>query len=148
MSGIAAARNVLKLSRARAPAPAMGATPRYYSSTMHDNDPDVLEQEKRRNLSKQQHKTSTPIPEAPGWNEHLASASEAAVKDRHHSEDAASFTETEPGVSTAKMTHNGQAVPGASYAKEEIGGPLKNAHGTVLETVEHKEDIIKRQKVL
>ena len=42
----------------------------------------VLEQEKRRNLSKQQHKTSTPIDEAPGWNENLASASEAAVKVR------------------------------------------------------------------
>ena len=42
----------------------------------------ILEKEKQRNLSKQQHKTSTPIPDAPGWNEHLASASEASVKAR------------------------------------------------------------------
>ena len=42
----------------------------------------ILEKEKQWNLSKQQHKTSTPIPDAPGWNEHLASASEASVKAR------------------------------------------------------------------
>ncbi|GAW02586.1 ctg1 protein [Lentinula edodes] len=51
-----------------------------YSSTMHDNDPDVLDTEKKRNLSKTQHGTSTPHDHAPGWNEHLASASEAHVK--------------------------------------------------------------------
>ncbi len=48
------------------------------------SSPQVLEQEKKRNLSKQQHKTSTPHPDhAPGWNENLASASEAAIKVRH-----------------------------------------------------------------
>jgi hypothetical protein len=47
---------------------------------MHDNDPEILELEKRRNLAKIQHKTSTPHAHAPGWNEHLASASEASVK--------------------------------------------------------------------
>lgn len=40
----------------------------------------LLELEKQRNLSKQQHKTSTPISGAPGWNEALATSSEAAVK--------------------------------------------------------------------
>ena len=40
----------------------------------------LLELEKQRNLSKQQHKTSTPISGAPGWNEALATTSEAAVK--------------------------------------------------------------------
>ena len=40
----------------------------------------VLETEKQRNLKKIQHKTSSPIRNAPGWNQHLASASEAAVK--------------------------------------------------------------------
>jgi len=40
----------------------------------------VLEREKRRNLNGSQHKTSTPIDDAPGWNEGLASASEAHVK--------------------------------------------------------------------
>lgn len=36
--------------------------------------------EKQRNLSNKQHRTSTPLSNAPGWNEHLASASEASVK--------------------------------------------------------------------
>ncbi|KAJ7256184.1 hypothetical protein B0H12DRAFT_1286893, partial [Mycena haematopus] len=49
-------------------------------STMHDNDPEALEREKERNLEGQQHKTSTPHDHAPGWNEPLASASEATVK--------------------------------------------------------------------
>lgn len=40
----------------------------------------VLETEKKRNLSNNQHSTSTPIRNAPGWNQYLASASEAAVK--------------------------------------------------------------------
>lgn len=63
---------------------------------MHDNDPEVcillscpgckltkdqiLELEKNRNLRGVQHKTSTPHSHAPGWNETLASASEASVK--------------------------------------------------------------------
>ncbi|KAJ7867021.1 hypothetical protein B0H14DRAFT_2218986, partial [Mycena olivaceomarginata] len=51
-------------------------------STMHDNDPETLEREKHRNLKGEQHKTSntTPHDHAPGWNEPLASASEASVK--------------------------------------------------------------------
>lgn len=40
----------------------------------------MLERGKRRNLSGIQHETSTPIDDAPGWNEDLASASEAHVK--------------------------------------------------------------------
>ncbi|KIK34636.1 hypothetical protein CY34DRAFT_812794, partial [Suillus luteus UH-Slu-Lm8-n1] len=40
----------------------------------------MLERGKRRNLSGTQHETSTPIDDAPGWNEDLASASEAHVK--------------------------------------------------------------------
>jgi len=66
---------------------------------MHDNDPEVyriyydyvpwylfdilqvLDREKARNLSKT-HKKSSPHEHAPGWNETLASASEASVKVR------------------------------------------------------------------
>ena len=51
-------------------------------STMSDNDPLVLETEKRRNLQNVQHKTSTPHEHAPGWNEDLATVSEAVVKVR------------------------------------------------------------------
>jgi hypothetical protein len=51
-------------------------------STMSDNDPLVLETEKRRNLQNVQHKTSTPHEHAPGWNEDLATVSEAVLKVR------------------------------------------------------------------
>lgn len=40
----------------------------------------VLDREKSRNLGKKHFKTSSPIDNAPGWNEYLASASEANVK--------------------------------------------------------------------
>jgi hypothetical protein len=42
----------------------------------------LLEKEKRLNLLGQQHRTSTPHAHAPGWNESLATASEAGVKVR------------------------------------------------------------------
>ena len=42
----------------------------------------ILEKEKQRNLSRRPHKTSTPLPDVPGRNDHLASASEASVKAR------------------------------------------------------------------
>lgn len=40
----------------------------------------TLDTEKQRNLSNKQYRTSTPLSSAPGWNETLASASEASVK--------------------------------------------------------------------
>jgi len=49
-------------------------------SHISNGDPDVIELEKRRNLSKEQGKTSTPHEFAPGWNEQLASVSEAYIK--------------------------------------------------------------------
>eukprot|EP00891_Asterochloris_glomerata_P001943 jgi/Astpho2/1943/Aster-x0089 len=49
-----------------------------FGSHASDNDPEVLEAEKRKNLSGQ---TKSSMPgHAPGWNERLASDSEAAVK--------------------------------------------------------------------
>ena len=70
-----------------------------FTSTVHENDPkvrcgssrrrvgailtrlfQVIELEKQRNLRNEQHKTSTPIKNAPGWNQYLASDSEADVK--------------------------------------------------------------------
>jgi hypothetical protein len=67
---------------------------------MHDNDPEVdifrsnsslctalirmdaqvLEREKRRNLARHPYQTSSPLDHSPGWNETLATASEAHVK--------------------------------------------------------------------
>jgi hypothetical protein len=52
----------------------------YSGSSMHDNDPELLEREKQRNLKNEQHSTSTPHKHAPGWNEYLASTSEAYTK--------------------------------------------------------------------
>ncbi|KAI1797097.1 hypothetical protein LXA43DRAFT_1089615 [Ganoderma leucocontextum] len=84
MAGIpAASRSAFKRTIPRMSTPASRSPLRFYTSTMSDNDPELLEKEKQRNLSKQQHKTSTPIPDrAPGWNEALATSSEAAVKAR------------------------------------------------------------------
>ncbi|PAV16033.1 hypothetical protein PNOK_0765300 [Pyrrhoderma noxium] len=59
---------------------AFGAQKRLYSSSVHGNDPDTIEREKMRNLSGKQHKTSSTHEYAPGWNEYLATNSEAAVK--------------------------------------------------------------------
>ncbi|EJF55538.1 hypothetical protein DICSQDRAFT_73600 [Dichomitus squalens LYAD-421 SS1] len=143
MSGIipTASRTAFKRTVARTTA---SRTSLRYTSTMHDNDPEVLEREKQRNLSKQQHKTSTPIPNAPGWNEHLASASEASIKAQPQAQDA---VPNEPGVSTQTMKSNGAGSTEAPYPRDEVDGPLKKAHGTVVETVEHKEDKITRQVI-
>ncbi|KAI0649490.1 hypothetical protein C8Q79DRAFT_950812 [Trametes meyenii] len=144
-------RNAFKRALVRPSTSALTAAPRFYSSTMHDNDPEVPEEEKRRNLSKLQHETSTPIPDqAPGWNQYLASASEAAikadqstgtplelqertvkyVKERHHRGDSSATSQSpvEPGVSTSHMKHDGPTDPEAPYSRDEIDGPLKSAH--------------------
>ena len=97
----------------------------------------VLEREKQKNLSDKQHKSSAPHEHAPGWNELLASASEANVKadkavgvtpeilakrtiehikERHHAEDSTVGVE-------------------ATYEKEEVDGPLKQAFSKVKEKV-------------
>ncbi|KAK7463513.1 hypothetical protein VKT23_006861 [Stygiomarasmius scandens] len=92
---------------------------------MHDNDPEVLETEKRRNLNKEQHRTSAPFGEhAPGWNEHLASASEAHVKaDRAP---ASSEDLTRDTIDYLQRRHSpddrGQSTE--SYAKDQVDGPL------------------------
>ncbi|THH31724.1 hypothetical protein EUX98_g2474 [Antrodiella citrinella] len=113
---------------------------------MHDNDPEVLEQEKQRNLRKEQHKTSAPIRNAPGWNQHLASASEANIKadrsDNHPSE----MTEHTIKYLKERHTVESEQIPPASgvneerleaseasYERDEISGPLKGAKKTKTE---------------
>ncbi|KAI5116264.1 hypothetical protein M0805_008169 [Coniferiporia weirii] len=106
---------------------------RRYSSSVHANDPDVLENEKKRNLSGQQHKTSTTHDDAPGWNEYLASSSEAAVKaDRsgpNESEANGRETMQRRTVEHIKARHHGDDVTSgtveAQYERDEIQGPLK-----------------------
>ncbi|KAK0495474.1 hypothetical protein EDD18DRAFT_242612 [Armillaria luteobubalina] len=50
------------------------------SSSVHGNDPVVIEREKRKSLSKSRYQTSAPINGAEGWNEFLATDSEVSVK--------------------------------------------------------------------
>ncbi|KAL5531115.1 hypothetical protein ACEPAG_3991 [Sanghuangporus baumii] len=108
-------------------------------STVHDNDPDTLEREKRKNLSGKQHKTSSPHEHAPGWNEYLASASEAAVKadgdrsdggpeglQKKTTEHIRARYEADEDDSTDGNTQAGQ-----EFQKETVRGPLGSAKGNV-----------------
>ncbi|KIL67679.1 hypothetical protein M378DRAFT_159514 [Amanita muscaria Koide BX008] len=102
---------------------------RNYSSTMHGNDPEVLEREKQRNLSKSQHLTSTPHEHAPGWNEVLASESEASIKaDKSPLSNADLQAKT---VEYIRSRHSDDSVEtkNAAYAREEVIGPLSGAKG-------------------
>lgn len=114
-------------------------------STMHENDPNVrpyiplpirialttpplqvLESEKQKNLTGQQHKTSAPHEHAPGWNEYLASASEAAVK-----ADGSNISPdllAKHTVERVKARHHADDAPDkmeAVYEREEVEGPIK-----------------------
>ncbi|KAI0264446.1 hypothetical protein BC834DRAFT_264175 [Gloeopeniophorella convolvens] len=97
-------------------------------STMHDNDPEVLDREKRRNLARQPYQTSSPLDHAQGWNEHLASSSEANVKadqDKSSTQDLAART-----VAHLKAKHSPEENMGsgnALYDRDEISGPLSGA---------------------
>ena len=53
----------------------------------------------------------------------------------------------EAGVSTQSMKHNDVRSTEAPFSRNKIDGPLKKVHGTVVETVEHKEDRVTRQVV-
>ncbi|KAJ3563418.1 hypothetical protein NP233_g6339 [Leucocoprinus birnbaumii] len=105
---------------------------RYNStSTMHENDPEVLEREKNRNLSRSQHKTSTPHgKDAPGWNEYLASASEANVKaDRSTSSPQDLQEETVKYVKARHVDSEGTENTTAVYTHDTVTGPLSGAKG-------------------
>ncbi|KAG1844800.1 hypothetical protein DFJ58DRAFT_717579 [Suillus subalutaceus] len=114
---------------------------------MHDNDPevrllqsptpeteqnsiiaDVGARKNEENLSRTQHETSTPIDDAPGWNEDLASVSEAHVK-----ADRSSVTINDLQRKTIDYL-NGKHQPDeqmdhreASYLRDEVTGPLGTA---------------------
>lgn len=106
------------------------ASARRYTSTMHDNDPETLEREKRRNLSGIQHKTSTPIDDAPGWNEDLASTSEAHVKaDRSTVTIHDLQQKTVDYVNARHQPDEPEQIDHreATYLKDEVIGPLGNA---------------------
>ncbi|KAJ7903432.1 hypothetical protein B0H14DRAFT_940248 [Mycena olivaceomarginata] len=116
-----ALRNVAGAARATAPA----TTTRFtrFSSTMHDNDPVILETEKGRNLAGTQYKTSTPHRKhAPGWNEHLASASEASVKADKDTESPADLQKT-----TVEYIQSRHSPDEATTLRDQVDGPLSAA---------------------
>ena len=46
---------------------------------------------------------------------------------------------------TTESMQNGEAPTQASYQRDEINGPLRTAHGTVVEEVEYAEDMVTRK---
>ncbi|KAF7327691.1 hypothetical protein MKEN_00348600 [Mycena kentingensis (nom. inval.)] len=111
--------------------PASGRLARY-SSTMHDNDPEL------RNLTGTQHRTSTPHKEhAPGWNEHLASASEASIK-----ADKATGNPADLAKSTIAYIEARHSPDQANYAKDQVNGPLSSAQTE--DTDPHPQVLVRR----
>ncbi|THG99722.1 hypothetical protein EW145_g7207 [Phellinidium pouzarii] len=122
-----------RLGVGRAPAAIHLTRFRLYSSSVHNDDPDIIEREKQRNLQGKQHKKSTTSDNyAPGWNEYIASNSEAAIK--------ADRTELSTPDAMQKITiehirarHHDESESDdvtsgtveAEYERDEIQGPLK-----------------------
>ncbi|PPQ69313.1 hypothetical protein CVT25_005914 [Psilocybe cyanescens] len=106
---------------------------------MHDNDPELLEKEKHRNLNRNLNdKTSTPHEHAPGWNELLASASEAAVKaDRSDGGPQEMQTRTVEHLRARRSETDGESSTTAHYSRDTVSGPLSGATG--------KEEVIVKQ---
>ncbi|KAG8713285.1 hypothetical protein FRC11_012694 [Ceratobasidium sp. 423] len=89
--------------------------PRYTSQLT--NDPEVLEREKQKNLRGEQHSTHT---NAPGWNELLASDSEANIKAANaFAEAAATSHEEVQGTLSDKGVKAEQARRAAMYTPSE-----------------------------
>ncbi|EJD00134.1 uncharacterized protein FOMMEDRAFT_92698, partial [Fomitiporia mediterranea MF3/22] len=115
-------------------------------STVHENDPEVLEREKQRNLKGKQHKTSTPHKHAPGWNEYLASTSEANVKaDRAEGTPEVLQKSTTEYIrardSGEEDEYTERDIHASSELKEEIQGPLRSAKGNVADRAERSEGV-------
>ncbi|KAK0469728.1 uncharacterized protein EV420DRAFT_1496258 [Desarmillaria tabescens] len=111
---------------------------------MHDNDPEMIEREKHRNLSKMQHRTSTPIDNAPGWNEALATASEASVKADHSDYSPAELQKRTVEYLTSRHSPEERVEPTfALYTRDEVEGPLSSAQGFE-DQDDHAEEVVKR----
>ncbi|KAJ7756514.1 hypothetical protein DFH07DRAFT_820830 [Mycena maculata] len=121
ISSRATLRNVAGAARTIPPTAARSTR---FSSTMHDNDPEMLEIEKLRNLSGTQHRTSTPHKHAPGWNEHLASVSEASVKADKDIESPLDLQKT-----TIEYVQARHSPDEATNLRDQVDGPLSSAQG-------------------
>ncbi|KAH8118011.1 hypothetical protein DFH11DRAFT_1723990 [Phellopilus nigrolimitatus] len=97
---------------------------------MHDNNPEILETEKQKNLSGRQQKGSAPHDEAPGWNEYLASASEAAVKADKSTLEAPDEMAKRSVEHIRNRHHHDDGTHvtiEADYEKDEVEGPLRKS---------------------
>ncbi|KAG8845477.1 hypothetical protein FRB96_002495 [Tulasnella sp. 330] len=120
-------------------------------SHMSDNDPNILEREKHRNLHEKHDDSAHPHKKhAPGWSEPLASESEAHIKadqadiespqelqkattdyikKRHHAEGVAEqVAETVSSAMHKVADKVSEVLPNGTStdAKDEVGGPLGN----------------------
>jgi len=153
--GTVAARNILRNGTQFLTRPAVTTTfihpnlaNRAYS-TMHENDPEVLEREKRRNLTRQPYQTSSPLDHSPGWNERLASTSEANVKadqDRSSTHDLADRTVAH--LKAKVSVEDGPESSTTRFDLDEVSGPLKSARGTdgVVDIDDTYDEEIKEQE--
>jgi len=102
-------------------------------SHVSNNDPEVLEREKQRNLSGNQHDTHK---HAPGWNEPLASISEAFIKaDQAPVESPEELTKVTiehikkrhgDGADVVEKTTT-EAFEASKLERDEVEGPLRSA---------------------
>jgi len=126
----AAATRGARVAISQLPPPTTALTHYSTTSTMHDNNPEILELEKKRNLSKTQHLTSTPHAHAPGWNEPLATESEASVKaDKGPESDVDLQARTVEYIRARHSPDDRVETTTATYAREEVVGPLSGAKG-------------------
>jgi len=129
----------------------------------------VLEREKRRNLSRHPYQTSSPFDHSPGWNELLASTSEANVKVRRpcwysllsfyvpfvapqadqdttppHDLASRTVAHIKAKISAEENISSGTA----RFDRDEVSGPLKSAIGTdgVIDIDDSFEDEVKEQE--
>ncbi|KAG7441435.1 uncharacterized protein BT62DRAFT_1080166 [Guyanagaster necrorhizus] len=113
---------------ARAPTRALlGATRN--SSSVHSNDPVIIEREKQKSLAKSRYQTSAPIDNAEGWNEFLATHSELAVKaDRHTVSSTADLQEkTVLHICSARQEDGDFSAQDAKAALGENGRSIDRA---------------------
>ncbi|KAH9481368.1 hypothetical protein JR316_0005893 [Psilocybe cubensis] len=104
---------------------AAGASARFNSTRF------VLEKEKHRTLNRDLNdKTSSPHEYAPGWNETLASASEAAVKaDRSDGGPQEMQSRTVEHLKARRRETDGESSTTAYYSRDTVTGPLSGATG-------------------
>ncbi|CAL8467572.1 g7110 [Coccomyxa elongata] len=93
-----------------------------FGSHCSDNDPDVLHKEKERNLRAGKPRSAVKDLEE-GWNEKLASDSEAAVKaERHHNDDESIEELQKKSVHHIRTEHHEEehVVESASQEKDDL----------------------------